>query len=154
MIYWNKTWHTSLAQWSEDTCKIWEKRQLQVLRSLLKGYDDVSLMIFYPKIKCIDWIDPTSWQNLELLKRNLVHFISTMIWGYMPNLGTAQPTGHEFQKWLFLLVTFEIFFFVCVCVCSLGHVESIDTNFARIGWMLPVSHFEICCKLLYFFKCF
>ncbi len=94
-IYQNESWHTSSSLWSECTCHIWEQHQLQVMRVMLKSYDDVRLVIFDPTFKCIDGIDTISWQNLDLLKRNLVHFISTMIWGHMPNLETVPTTGLE-----------------------------------------------------------
>ncbi len=60
-----------------------------------------------------------------------------MVWGSMPKLGTAPPMGREisqihFFAYNFLLVCQKIMFLGSMD--SLGHAESEDVNFARIGW--------------------
>lgn len=74
--------------------------------------------------------------NFYQFKWNLVCFISTMIWGYMPKLGAVPPTGHEIPKMAifpnnFWTVSQKIM--ILMSVDTLYHVESGDTN-VRIWW--------------------
>lgn len=75
--------------------------------------------------------------------------ITTMIWSYLHSFGKAPPSGQEFWKWIFLIITWTIWPKITrlVILLSWRHTKLNDTQYSH------VSYFEFYRKMLFFYEC-
>ncbi len=83
--------------------------------------------------------EAVSQPNFDQLKRNLVHFINTMIRGSMPKVGTAPPIRIEIQKkCTYLLITFEQLSPIRTVIVSQGDVSDFHHIQGVVGDLIAV----------------